>query len=48
MTQMQKAQERFARLLFADLPGRELTALTHGLAHVLDRLRELVPKGERE
>jgi DNA-binding MarR family transcriptional regulator len=47
MTQMQKAQETFARLLFADLPGRELTALTQGLAHVLDRLRELVPKGEQ-
>jgi DNA-binding MarR family transcriptional regulator len=46
MTQMEKDQERFARILFADLPDRQLAALTRGLAHVLDRLRELVPQGE--
>ena len=46
MTQMQKGQETFARLLFADLPDRQLAVLTRGLAHVLDRLRELVPRGE--
>jgi DNA-binding MarR family transcriptional regulator len=46
MTQMQKGQEEFARLLFADLTDRQLAALTRGLAHVLDRLRELVPRGE--
>lgn len=46
MTQMQKDQERFARLVFADLPDHQLDALTRGLAHVLDRLRDLVPKGE--
>jgi hypothetical protein len=43
---MQKGQETFARLLFADLPDRQLAALTRGLAHVLDRLRDLVPKGD--
>ena len=46
MTQMQKAQEEFARLLFADMSDRQLNVLTRGLAQVLDRLRELVPKGE--
>lgn len=46
MTQMQKAQEQFARLLFGDLPSAQLAPLTQGLAHVLDRLRELAPKGE--
>lgn len=45
-TQMQKGQEHFARLLFADLSDRRLDALQQGLAHVLRRLRELVPKGE--
>lgn len=45
MTKMEKGQEEFARLLFADLPDRQLSGLTQGLAHVLDRLRELVPKG---
>jgi DNA-binding MarR family transcriptional regulator len=48
MTQMEKGQEYFARLLFADLPDRHLDAMTRGLAHVLDRLRELVPKGESQ
>jgi DNA-binding MarR family transcriptional regulator len=47
MTQMQKGQEEFARLLFADIPDRRLAGLSRGLAHVLDRLRELVPEGER-
>ena len=47
MTQMQKGQEEFAHLLFADLPARQLAPLAKGLAHVLDRLRELVPKGEQ-
>jgi DNA-binding MarR family transcriptional regulator len=47
MTQMQKAQEEFARLLFADLSDRQLAGLSRGLAHVLDRLRQLVPRGER-
>jgi DNA-binding MarR family transcriptional regulator len=46
MTQMQKGQEHFARLLFADLSDPELEALRQGLTHVLDRLRELVPKEE--
>ena len=46
MTQMQKGQQQFARLLFADLPDHELGVLSQGLAHVLDRLRELTPKGE--
>ncbi len=46
MTQMQKGQEEFARLLFADLSDRQLDALRRGLAHVLVRLREVVPKGE--
>jgi DNA-binding MarR family transcriptional regulator len=46
MTQMQKEHEQFARLLFADLSDRRLAELTRGLAHVLDRLRELVAKGE--
>lgn len=46
MTQMQKGQEQFARILFADLPERQLVGLSRGLAHVLDRLREIVPKGE--
>ena len=45
MTQMQQGQEEFARLLFADLPDRQQTQLADGLAHVLDRLRELVPRG---
>lgn len=47
MTQMQKGQEEFARLLFADLPARQLAPLAEGLAHVVDRLRELVPKEEQ-
>ncbi len=46
MTQMQKGQEDFARLLFADLSDRQLDALRRGLGHVLVRLREVVPKGE--
>ncbi len=46
MTQMHKGQEHFARLLFADLSDRQLDALRRGLAHVLVRLREVVPKGE--
>ena len=46
MTRMQKGQDEFARLLFADLSERALSGLTQGLAHVLDRLRELVPKGD--
>jgi DNA-binding MarR family transcriptional regulator len=41
MTQMKKGQEEFARLLFADLPERQRAALGRGLAHILDRLREL-------
>ena len=45
MTQMQKGQEEFARLLFADLTDRQLSGLNRGLAHVLVRLRELVPGG---
>jgi hypothetical protein len=48
MTQMQKAQDEFARLLFTDLSDRQLVGLSRGLAHVVDRLRELVPKGERQ
>jgi DNA-binding MarR family transcriptional regulator len=48
MTQMQKGQEEFARLLFADLTDRQLATLARGLSHVLDRLRELVPMGERQ
>ena len=48
MTQMQKAHEEFARVLFADLSDRQLKALSQGLAHMLDRLRELVPKGEAQ
>jgi DNA-binding MarR family transcriptional regulator len=48
MTQMQKGQEHFARLLFADLPDRQLDALDQGLAHVLDRLRAVVPRGESQ
>lgn len=48
MTRMQKGHEEFARLLFADLTDRQLSALTEGLTHVLDRLRELVPKGEQQ
>lgn len=46
MTQMLKGQEQFARILFADLPDRQIGALTQGLAPVLDRLRELAGKGE--
>lgn len=46
ITQMKKGQEEFARILFADLPARQLAGLTEGLAHVLDRLRGLVPKGD--
>lgn len=46
MTQMQKGHEQFARLLFDDLSESQLAALTSGLAHVLDRLRDLVPKGD--
>jgi DNA-binding MarR family transcriptional regulator len=46
MTQMQKGQEHFARLLFADLSDRQSDALHRGLAHVLTRLREVVPKEE--
>ena len=41
MTQMKKGHEEFAGLLFADLPERQRAALGRGLAHVLDRLREL-------
>jgi DNA-binding MarR family transcriptional regulator len=48
MTQMEKGQEQFAHLLFADLPDRELDPLSQGLAHVLERLRELVPRGESQ
>lgn len=48
MTQMQKGQEHFARLLFADLSDRQLDALRRGLAHVLGRLREVATKGEME
>jgi DNA-binding MarR family transcriptional regulator len=47
MTEMEKVHEEFARLLFEDLPERHLAALTRGLAHVLDRLRVLVPSEER-
>ena len=46
MTRMQKEHEQFAQVLFADLSDRRLAELTRGLAHVLDRLRELVPKGD--
>jgi DNA-binding MarR family transcriptional regulator len=46
MAQMEKEQGHFARLLFADLSDRQLDALGRGLAHVLGRLREAVPKGE--
>lgn len=46
MTKMQREQREFARLLFADLSAGALDALTQGLAHVLDRLRELVPQGD--
>lgn len=48
MTLMEKGQEQFARLIFADLPDRDLDALSQGLAHVLQRLRELVPRGESQ
>jgi len=48
MTQMQKGQEEFARLLFEGLTDRQIGALTRGLSHVLDRLRDLVDKGEEE
>lgn len=48
MTQIQKAHEEFARALFADLSDRQLNELTRGLKRVLDRLRELVPKGEQQ
>jgi len=44
-TQMEKDQEHFARLLFADLSDRQLDALHRGLGHVLFRLREVVPNG---
>ena len=46
MAQMQKGQEQFAHVLFADLPDRQLAGLDRGLAHVLDRLREMVPKAD--
>lgn len=46
MATMQKDHDDFARLLFGDLPDRQLAALDRGLAHVLGRLRELVPTGE--
>jgi DNA-binding MarR family transcriptional regulator len=45
MTQMQKQQEHFARLLFGDMSDHQMGALGRGLAHVLGRLRELVPQG---
>lgn len=45
-TQLKKAQQDFARLLFADLPDRQLDGLRQGLEHVLVRLRETVAKGE--
>jgi DNA-binding MarR family transcriptional regulator len=45
-TRMQKGQEHFARLLFADMSDRQLDALRDSLEHVLSRLREVVPKGE--
>jgi DNA-binding MarR family transcriptional regulator len=48
MTGMQKGQEDFARLLFADLGDRQLEALNRGLTRVLNRLRELVQKGEQQ
>jgi DNA-binding MarR family transcriptional regulator len=48
MTQMQKGQEHFARLLFADLSDRQQGALHRGLVHVLDQLREAVPRGEAQ
>jgi DNA-binding MarR family transcriptional regulator len=46
MTQMQKGQEEYARLLFANLSDRQLASLSQGLGHVLARLRELVPTAE--
>lgn len=45
-TRMQKDQHVFARLLFADLSDRQLAAVAQALGRVLDRLRELVPRGE--
>ena len=45
MAEMKQGQEEFARLLFADLSPRQASTLGKGLDHVLDRLRELVPKG---
>ena len=47
-TQMQHGQEHFARLLFAELTEAQLDALGQGLTHVLDRLREVVPEGDRQ
>jgi DNA-binding MarR family transcriptional regulator len=46
MREMQRGQAEFARILFADMPDRQRAALSRGMAHVLDRLRELVPKEE--
>jgi len=46
MGEMQQGQAEFAGLLFADLSERQRLALSGGLAHVLDRLREVVPPGE--
>jgi DNA-binding MarR family transcriptional regulator len=45
--QMQKGQEHFARLLFAELTDAQLDALDEGLTHVLHRLREVVPEGNQ-
>jgi DNA-binding MarR family transcriptional regulator len=44
MMEMQQGQVEFARILFADMPDRQRAALSRGMAHVLNRLRELVPK----
>lgn len=46
MMEMQQGQAEFARILFADMPDPQRAALSRGMAHVLDRLRELVPKEE--
>ena len=48
MSKMKTEHQQFADLLFADLSERQLSALTSGLTHVLDRLRALVSKGEAQ
>lgn len=40
---LQRDQQEFARLLFEDMPAKQLEGLLVGLDAVLDRLRRLVP-----